>query len=307
AGLSGATAAARPIERNAVAASGPFSTTSATRLCGPRPCARSPPAVSATNVSRRSYDSGVRPGARRAGAAGSRMPAQSTISSKCKSGNGPRTVGCVADATLQHECFMSDTEAMQAPVVDAVLRRATIEVLSERGFSGLTLERVAEVAGRARSTLWRQGLGRDALIRALVGELAEDFRSTMYPVLTSHGTGRERLTRALEALCELLDRHLPLMLATDEAFHQDTGPGQPPDYLHPLIRFPREGTDDASLPPIDDPVLTADVAFNAVAWPYVHLRGHHGWPAEKARAAIVGVVLDGIGAAARPTPTGKEQ
>src|SRR5438132_13705408 len=96
--------------------------------------------------------------------------------------------------------------------VDEDLRRATITVLRERGWSGLTLERVAEVAGRARSTLWRQGLSRDVLVGALVGELADDFRSTMYPVLTSGGSGRDRLVRGLEALCELLEHHLPLML-----------------------------------------------------------------------------------------------
>jgi AcrR family transcriptional regulator len=186
--------------------------------------------------------------------------------------------------------------APRGPVVDEKLRRATIEVLRERGFHGLTLERVAEVAGRARSTLWRQGLNRDVLIGALVGELADDFRSTMYPVLTSEGSGRERLRHGLEALCELLDRHLPLMLATDEAFHQDTGPGEPPDYLHPFIRFLREGAHDGSLPEVDE-VMTADLAFNAVAWPYVHLRGRHGWPAEKARESIVGLVLSGIGVA----------
>jgi hypothetical protein len=30
------------------------------------------------------------------------------------------------------------------------------------------------------------------------------------------------------------------------------------------------------------------------AWPYVHLRGRHEWPAEQARSTVVGVVLDGI-------------
>jgi AcrR family transcriptional regulator len=182
----------------------------------------------------------------------------------------------------------------QAPTVSEELRRATIEVLRERGFAGLTLERVAEVAGHARSTLWRQGLTRDVLVGALVGDLAEDFKSTMYPVLTSDGSGRERFERALESLCELLDRHLPLMRATDEAFHQDTAPGVPPDYLHPFIRFLQEGADDGSLPQVEDTVVAADLAFNATAWPYVHLRGRHGWPAEVARARIVGLVLNGI-------------
>jgi len=187
--------------------------------------------------------------------------------------------------------------------VDEGLRRATIDVLRERGFSGLTLERVAEVAGRARSTLWRQGLSRDVLVGALVGELAEDFRHTMYPILTSPGSGLERLTRGLEALCDLIDRHLPLMLATDEAFHQDTSPGVPPDYLHPLIQFLREGARDGSLPEAGDVVRLADIAFNMTAWPYVHLRGRHGWSAEEARSRVVDVVLRGIAAPASPAPT----
>ncbi len=178
--------------------------------------------------------------------------------------------------------------------VDEELRRATIDVLRERGFSGLTLERVAEVTGRARSTLWRQGVSRGVLIGALVGELAEDFRQTMYPILTSPGSGLERLTRGLEALCDLIDRHLPLMLATDEAFHQDTAPGVPPDYLHPFIQFLREGASDGSLPEAGDVLRAADIAFNMTAWPYVHLRGRHEWPAEEARSCVVAVVLRGI-------------
>jgi AcrR family transcriptional regulator len=181
----------------------------------------------------------------------------------------------------------------EAQKLDEELRRATIDVLRERSFSGLTLERVAEVAGRARSTLWRQGHTRETLLGALVGELAEDFRETMYPILTEEGTGLERLTRGLEALCDLIDRHLPLMLATDEAFHQQAGP-ETPSYLHPFIQFLREGARDGSLPETDDVVRTADVAFNMTAWPYVHLRGRHEWPGEEARASVVGVVLRGI-------------
>jgi AcrR family transcriptional regulator len=193
---------------------------------------------------------------------------------------------------------MSETTAL--PTVDEELRRATITVLRERGWDGLTLERVAEAAGRARSTLWRQGLTREALVSALTGELAEDFRDSMYPILTAGGTGRERLVQGLEALCDLLDRHLPLMLATDEAFHQETAPGQPPDYLHPFIVFLRDGVADGSLTLELDEVTAADIAFNAVAWPYVHLRGRHNWPADKTKAAVVGVVLNGVAGKEKP-------
>ena len=200
--------------------------------------------------------------------------------------------------------YKSSTVQQRSPTVDEGLRLATISVLRERGWEGLTLERVAQLAGRARSTLWRQGLTVRHLIDALVGELAADFRDTMYPILTGGGSGRDRLERGLHALCELLERHLPLMLATDEAFHQDTAPGEPPNYLHPFIQFLREGSADGSLAPGDDVVAAADVAFNAVAWPYVHLRGRHGWPAEKAESRVVGVVLNGLVA---PPPSTKRK
>jgi AcrR family transcriptional regulator len=188
---------------------------------------------------------------------------------------------------------MSETSPLQPPV-DPALRAATIAVLRERGWDGLTLERVAEVAGRARTTLWRQGVTVDGLIGALAGELDRDFRETMYPVLTSGGTGFERLERGMRALCALLDRHLPLLLATDEAFHQEPQPGRHPDYLHPFITFIRDGIADGTIAAAGDPIETADVLFNTVAWPYVHLRGRHEWPVERATERVVGLVLHGV-------------
>ncbi len=100
--------------------------------------------------------------------------------------------------------------------IDAEVREAAIGVLRERGWSGLTLERVAEASGRARSTLWRQGLTIELLLEALLGGLADDFQAALFPALTSEGTGRERLRRGLEALCGLIDEHLPLLLAPTE-------------------------------------------------------------------------------------------
>ena len=178
--------------------------------------------------------------------------------------------------------------------IDDEVREGAIAVLREHGWSGLTLERVAEAAGRARSTLWRQGLTIELLLEALLGGLAEDFQAALFPALTTDGTGRERLRRGLEALCGLIDEHLPLLLATDEAFHQEPHPGQPPDYLRPFITFLREGATDGTLVPGDDVVEAADAVFNATAWPYVHLRGRHNWPAERARRVVIGLVLDGV-------------
>ena len=82
--------------------------------------------------------------------------------------------------------------------VDETLRTATIAVLAEHGWSGVTLERVAEKVGRSRVTLWRQGLTVETLLDSLLDALADDYRDTMWPVLAGSGTGREGLVRTLE-------------------------------------------------------------------------------------------------------------
>ena len=174
------------------------------------------------------------------------------------------------------------------------VRQATLAVLRERGWDGLTLERVAEVGGPRALDALAAGLTREVLIQGLLGELVDDFRASMFPILTAEGTGRERLERGLDALCELADRHLPLLLATDEAFHQSPRPGEPPDYLRPFITFLREGAADGTLVPGDDVVEAADAVFNATAWPYVHFRGRHDWPDGRAQRVVVGLVLNGI-------------
>ena len=189
--------------------------------------------------------------------------------------------------------------AQRSPI-DVRLRESTIAVLAERGWDGLSLERVAEVAGRSRTTLWRQGVTRESLLAALTGELAADFEAAMYPVLVAAGSGRDRLVLGIEALSGVLDRHLPLVLASDEAFHQPPAPGRRPDYLAPFVQFLREGASDGSLSPGDDTVAAADVLMNAVLWTYTHLRGRHQWPANRARPAIRDLVL--LGVAPRPEP-----
>ena len=49
-------------------------------------------------------------------------------------------------------------------------------------------------------------------------------------------------------------------------------------------------------------VEAADALFNAVAWPYVHLRGRHEWPADqRLEPVVVGLVLNGITHARKET------
>lgn len=181
---------------------------------------------------------------------------------------------------------------METVQLDQKLLDATIDVLAANGWNGVTLERVAERAGRSRVTLWRQGVSREALLAALLSALRNDYRETMWPVLAGPGTGCDRLVRGITALCEVIDRHLPLVLASDTVFHQDRADGG--SYLDPFVRFLREGQADDSLHPrgrVDD---VADVIFNTTAWTYSHLRGHHEWSPDRTRRLLLDLVLRGV-------------
>src|SRR5262245_15620045 len=105
-------------------------------------------------------------------------------------------------------------------VVDDRLLDAAVAVLEEHGFTGLTLERVAEAAGRSRVTLWRQGVTQEALIDGLLARLTRDYRDAMWPAMAEAGTGAERLREALGALLHIADRHLHLLAVSDDVFHR---------------------------------------------------------------------------------------
>lgn len=186
------------------------------------------------------------------------------------------------------------------PVSDK-LADAAMETLAEGGWDALSLQSVAERAGVSRVTAWRQATSKDHLVNALLGRLAVDYRDTMWPILTAPGTGAERLEAALHGLCDVADRHLPLLLASDAAFHRANQEAQPTvAFTEPLVRLIRDGVTDGSLAPPEDCETMGQVVFNTTCWPYVHLRGRHDWSAARARKLLILLVMGGLrGPAAR--------
>jgi AcrR family transcriptional regulator len=178
--------------------------------------------------------------------------------------------------------------------VDETLRTATVAVLAEHGWDGVTLERVAEQVGRSRVTLWRQGLTVEALLNSLLDALATDYRDAMWPVLTATGTGRQGLVKALNALFDVLDRHLPLMMSSDLVLHREQERNGSVVYLEPFERFLREGADDGSLHPrgrIDD---VAEIVMVSATTTYVHMRGRHHWSKARVRGLTLDLILRGL-------------
>jgi len=157
------------------------------------------------------------------------------------------------------------------------------------GWEGLTIEAVAEAAGLSRVTAWRLGASREALVASLLSQLGQDYRQAMWPAMVGTGTARERLDLAIDALFTVIDSHLPLLLASDTVFHRATATKI--NFNEPFTRLFEDGRVDHSVAAIAaDPAEASDLLFNTICWPYVHLRGRHGWTSARARQRLRGLL-----------------
>lgn len=178
-------------------------------------------------------------------------------------------------------------------VPDGRLRQAAVAVLARVGWAGLTMEAVAEEAGLSRVTVWRLGATKESLVAALLAELEDDYRRALWPALTAPGVARERLVLAMRGLFDVAESHLPLLLASDQVFHQPSTSGL--NFNEPFARIFRDGLEDGSLlPPGGDPDQAADLLFNTVCWAYVHLRGRHRWDRDELCSRLTDLVLPSI-------------
>ena len=180
---------------------------------------------------------------------------------------------------------------------------AARHVLAQDGLAAATLERISSAAGISRMTLHRRGVSKADILQAIAAELERDYREAMWPALVARGSGRARLELALDALCEVTERNLALLSALSAAaraaiYHDDPGDGGAGAltrdvFVEPLERLLLDGAADGTLRPLDA-TETATVVFNVIGHTYTHLRADHRWGPERARAGVIGLVLDGL-------------
>jgi AcrR family transcriptional regulator len=177
--------------------------------------------------------------------------------------------------------------------------------LAIHGPHGTTLEDIAEQAGISRVTLYRRGATRESILSELADRAAEEYRRALWPALTSHGEPTERLEEALNALTEVAEANLPLLIAIQSnSFNSNAIFNDPPAsaddeiptrrvFTDPLERLVSDGQADGTIRE-GNPFHLATVLFTMVGLTYAHLRFEHRWPPERAREATVATALHGI-------------
>ncbi len=180
--------------------------------------------------------------------------------------------------------------------------------LAGRAWNEVTVAELAAAAGLSRMTLHRRGIGKDDVLRQLGELMLEDHRDALYPALVAAGPGAERLRIALEGLCAVNERYLGIsdaLSATQlaEVFHEP-GAGAVltrATFTDGIRRILADGMADGSLreSELED---AATLLFNAVGWTYRHMRTGHRWSADRARDAVVELLLHGMLRADGPAP-----
>ena len=169
------------------------------------------------------------------------------------------------------------------------------------GYHGATAERIAQEAGLSRVTLHRRGVSKELILEVPSEQAVAAYRAALWPALTASGSGRDRLELALEALCNVAEEHLELLLAmrsqTDRVFHEDDEDEALTRsvFTEPFERLLRDGAEDGSLQEVDAQE-TATILFNLVGGTYIHLRTGHRWSPKRSRA-LIPVVVQGLASA----------
>ena len=182
--------------------------------------------------------------------------------------------------------------------MDQKLVAVAVELLDEEGWPALSLDRIAERAGVSRATVWRHGLTRTSVEALLRRRLVADYRELMWAPLTMDGSGRDRLTAALHALCAVAERNLPLLAHTEEAFHGPDldGVGEQLDFFGPWLRILDAGAADTTLHPPEDRERYVVALTNLTLLTYVHLRAFHGpygWTAASTADYLIDLLASG--------------
>jgi AcrR family transcriptional regulator len=190
-------------------------------------------------------------------------------------------------------CIMSSQ--VTSEIVEAARRMAQDGRLREA-----TMQDLADEAGVSRVTLYRRGATRDNVLQALRAELAREERDAIWPAIVSDGTGRERLERALRALCASGEETLGLFGAlsddvSDAIYHDgDERRLTREEFVAPFRRLLLDGAADGSLRQLPDPDEVATILYNQVSWTYRHLRSGHGWEPDRAADGVVSLALEGL-------------
>ena len=120
---------------------------------------------------------------------------------------------------------------------------AALEAFGESGYDRTTLDRIAELAGCSRVTIYQYASGKDDLFRRLAAQAAAQMWAAFEALddVTPDASGHASLLACISRLADIEARYEPIIRAFEAAAETDRSPGGRRGLHHPTSRRPLRG------------------------------------------------------------------
>jgi len=196
------------------------------------------------------------------------------------------------------------TERCKDLVVSAMkdgIYEAAIEVLGEHGIEGLTMDRVAEVAGVAKGSLYNYFRNKEELIGFIFERTVEPAKRAVDQIIAEPIPAVEKLESCLRVWFELLARNRGLFdfLLNNPAVRQCHDPRERGNREEAVRKFRtifEQGIEEGAFRPFDAG-RAAEMFFGAVTASIEHqLTSGEERPVDESVSGLIDVLLHGVAA-----------
>ena len=201
-------------------------------------------------------------------------------------------------ARLTERCRDLVASAMKDGIYEAA-----IEVLRQHGMEGLTMDRVAEVAGVAKGSLYNYFRNKEELVRFIFEKTVEPAKRAEQEILAEPTSAVEKLESCLRVWFELLasNRGLFDLLLNDPAtrrLHDPRERGNREEAIAVLRTIFQQGIEEGAFRPFDAS-RAAEMFFGAVMASIEHqlITGEER-PVDESVGSLIDVFLHGVAAKA---------
>ena len=201
-------------------------------------------------------------------------------------------------ARLTERCRDLVASAMKDGIYEAA-----IEVLAEHGIEGLTMDRVAEVAGVAKGSLYNYFRNKEELVQFILGKTLEPAKREEQEILAEPTSAVQKLESCLRVWFELLARNRGLFdfLIRDPAtrdLHNPRGRSHREHAIGTLRTIFEQGIEERTFRPFDAS-RAAEMFFGAVmASVEQQLVLGEERPVDESVGSLIDVFLHGVAAKA---------
>jgi AcrR family transcriptional regulator len=173
-------------------------------------------------------------------------------------------------------------------------------LFSKKGYHGTTIRDIAEATGVLSGSLYAHISRKEELLFELVDQAAEEFLTSLAPIVDGPGTAAEKLTAAMAAHIKVIAHHRPHATCFFHEWRNLSPEGQAliqqkrDQYQAMLTRIVHEGIARGEFSAVDEKYAVT-LVLSVVNWTYQWYNPQGPLGPEEVARRFARLVLDGLG------------